>query len=45
MFADEAFEFENFPAIKTYIDRQYQLVKTIEDVRIFERKKEEINKL
>ncbi|MGM9506994.1 hypothetical protein ACS5NO_04690 [Larkinella sp. GY13] len=45
MFADDAFEFENFPAIKTYIDRQYQLVKTIEDVRIFERKKEERNKL
>ncbi|WP_421829386.1 hypothetical protein [Larkinella sp.] len=39
MFADEAFEFENFPAIKTYIDRHYRLVKTIEDVRIFERKK------
>jgi hypothetical protein len=40
MFADSAFRFENFPAIKTYIDRQYQLVKTIEDVRIFERKEE-----
>ncbi|KAA9354798.1 hypothetical protein [Larkinella humicola] len=45
MFADETFQFENFPAIKTYIDLQYQLVKTIEDVRIFARKKEERNKL
>ncbi|GAB3909761.1 hypothetical protein GCM10028803_48000 [Larkinella knui] len=40
LFAENAFEFENFPSIKTYIDRHYRLVKTIEDVRIFERKKE-----
>jgi hypothetical protein len=39
MFAKESFKFEKFPAINAYIRQQYQLVKTIEDVRIFERKK------
>ncbi|GAB3327589.1 hypothetical protein GCM10027299_28430 [Larkinella ripae] len=38
MFADEAFRFEKFPAIDAYIQRHYRLVKTVEEVRIFERK-------
>ncbi|RRA97951.1 hypothetical protein [Larkinella rosea] len=38
MFADKAYQFENYPLVKNYISQHYQLVKTIEDVRIFERK-------
>ncbi|GAB3931052.1 hypothetical protein [Larkinella terrae] len=42
MFADKAYKFENYPAINAYISQHYQLVKTIEDVRIYERKREKI---
>lgn len=40
MFAEEAYKFENYPVIRNYINRHYQLVKTIEDVRIFERRED-----
>lgn len=37
VFSDSTYYFQRFPAINTYINQHYRLVKTIEDVRIFER--------
>ncbi|GAB3250004.1 hypothetical protein GCM10027347_07480 [Larkinella harenae] len=36
-FSDPAYQFERIPAVRDYIHQHYRLVKTVEDVRIFER--------
>ncbi|MGA0555898.1 hypothetical protein ACO2Q8_04540 [Larkinella sp. VNQ87] len=37
-FSDQAYRFERIPAINAYIREHYRLIKTVEDVRIFERR-------